>query len=125
DQFAASAKQFEESMNKIKGAAQGAANSIARDSLPYFNEIIDNLSAGASETQGRFADLKDAAGLATQAFVVSFSKLQTFFDVLGVEIKHFASGSIIAFQGLGDAVGAILTRNWDHLKHLNHDVNAS
>jgi lambda family phage tail tape measure protein len=116
EDFAANAKHFEESMNKLKAAAQGTANTLARELLPSFQLVIDNITEGATESQSRFKDVLAAAGLGVKAFIVAFGALQTFFDGLGAEIKHFGADVVLQFETIANAGTAIWHRNWDELK---------
>jgi lambda family phage tail tape measure protein len=121
--FADAADRFDDSMTKLKAAANGAANSIAKESLPYLNTILDNIAEGSKDTQSRFKDLVDAAGIGIQAFVVGFSQFQTFLDEVDIRIKDWGAKLILSFEGIGKAAKAIWQRDWDGLKQVVTETN--
>jgi hypothetical protein len=129
DDTASAAKQFQESMNKVTAAVEGAANSMLTKLLPSIQMVIDNVAAGAEETDSRFKDVLNAAGVVGKAFIVAFGAVQTFFDSLGNFIKHLGAETIIVFQGLGDAAGQALKGNFagatSDIKQMNSALEAN
>jgi len=125
DDQAEAAKKFEESMNRVKAAVEGAANKLLTTMLPALQKVIDNISSGAEETNGRFKDVLNAAGVIGKAFIVAFGAVQTFFDSLGNFIKHLGAETLIVFGGLGDAAAAALKGNFNQAKNDIAAMNAA
>jgi lambda family phage tail tape measure protein len=112
DDTAAAAKKFEESMNKLKAAVDGAGNKLTASLLPQMQLVIDTISAGAEESNSRFSALLAAAAFIGKAFVVAFGGVQTFFDSLGEEIHRLGANLFTAFGSASAAVTAALKGHW-------------
>src|SRR5581483_2279406 len=103
DDTAAAAKHFEESMNKLKAAADGLGNKLMKETLPSLQIIVDNITEGAAESQGRFQAVLNFAGFVSKAFIVGFSAIQTFFDSLGEEISNWSQDATFRIVGFARA----------------------
>jgi hypothetical protein len=125
DDTAAAAKHFEESMNKLKAAADGVGNKLMKELLPSLQLVVDNIAAGATDSESRFGDLLKVAGFVGKAFLVAFGGIQTFFDDLGTGIKNWGAAVIHVFEGIGSVGKAVWDHNWNELKHAVHDANAA
>jgi len=124
DDTAAAAKQFEESMNKLSASATGVANRLMKELLPSFQIIVDNITAGAAESQSRFAAVLEFAGFVGKAFIVGFSAIQTFFDSLGEEVRHWAADSVLAVTGFARAADEALHGHGATALQTLKDTNA-
>jgi len=119
---AAAAHKFEQSMNLLKSAGEGAALKLATALLPVLQQVVDNVTSGAEQGQSRFQDFLNALTVGVKAFVVAFGAVQTFFDDLGNFIKHFGAQTLLVFDGLGGAAAALWARDWAGLKRITSDT---
>ena len=125
DDTASSAKQFEESMGRIKAAVEGAANSMITKLLPGLQMIMNNIEAGAEDSDSRFKDVLNAGAVFGKAFIVAFGGVQTFFDSLGAEIKHFGADVILTFSNIGTLGKAVWDHNWQEIKQAVQSGSAA
>jgi hypothetical protein len=105
---AAAAKQFEESMNKIEGAAKGAANRITAEMLPSLQKLMANMKTSAEDSTTLFNQLAQVIPTVGKAFIVAFGFVQTMLDELESHIKEFGSIVVTVFGELGSASSRLL-----------------
>jgi hypothetical protein len=98
------AKHFEESMNKLKASATGAANKLTTDLLPAMQQIMDNVSAGYEESNNLAAGTMMVFGAIGKGLVTAYSLMQLFFEELSRGVGMFETDMVMAFTGVAKAV---------------------
>lgn len=95
---AAAAKQFEESMNRLEGAAKGAANRLTTEMLPALQKLMANMRTSADDSTTLFNQLAQVIPTVGKAFIVAFGFVQTMLDELESHIKQFGAETVTVFE---------------------------
>jgi len=105
---ARAADEFADSLKKLEGAADGAANRLTTQLLPSFQLVVDNIIAGAEDSQTQFAKTAEFAGGMLKIFLVVFSGVQTVFDSISEHMRHLFGTAFSASEALQKAQLALL-----------------
>lgn len=121
---AAAAKQFEESMNKIEGAAKGAANRLTTEMLPALQKLMANMRTSADDSTTLFNQLAQVIPTVGKAFIVAFGFVQTMLDELESHIKQFGAETVKTFELISDEAVALRQGEFSKMAQIMKESSA-
>lgn len=101
---AAAAHHFEQTLNQLKAAGEGASLKLSKELLPAMQAVATSISEGLSEKGSGLDDLISGTKTLTQYFVSFGGIVALVFKELGALAAEFISETEIRVEGLIDVV---------------------